>query len=346
VKGNINFSNILNIVILIAISITFSTCGNKTIKRNDGQISIAFGSCDNQRLTNNLWTEVNKHKPAIWIWGGDNVYCDTENMDTLKACYDKKLNDPAYKQFISDKMIIGTWDDHDYGKNDGGEEYIFKKQSQKLFFEFMKDAQKYHNENQEGVYYSVDLPKNKLKIIVLDTRYFRTPLTIDPAKVKRFIPASNGSMLGEKQWNWLENQLKNSKAELNIIVSSIQFLSSEHGFEMWANMPDEQKRLEKLLVDSKVKGAIFISGDRHISEFSQKKLDGLPYPLVDFTSSGLTHSYRSFSGEPNKYRLGNATNFLSFGLIKWNPKSGIVELEIRGIANTLISDYKINFKEY
>lgn len=338
--------NVISYFLLIfSVLSLFTGCIHRITSLKNQNLTIAFGSCDNQRLPNNLWKEINKNKPSIWIWGGDNVYCDTENMDTLKACYEKKLNNPEYKKFISDKMVIGTWDDHDYGMNDGGVEYSKKKESQELFFEFMKDAKPYHRSGQEGIYYAVDLPENKVKIIILDTRYFRSELTGDPSKVKRYIPSDQGTMLGDLQWEWLEQQLMTSKAELNIIVSSIQFLSSEHGFEMWGNMPHEQKRLEDLIVDSKVKGAFIVSGDRHISEFSQKYLTGLPYPLVDFTSSGLTHAYRNFTGEPNKYRIGDATNSLSFGVLKWNPDSGIINLEIRGLKNKLISRYKVDTRK-
>jgi len=99
-------------------------------------------------------------------------------------------------------------------------------------------------------------------------------------------------------------------------------------------------RFKHLLVDSQAKGVIILSGDRHISEFSKINIPGLSYPLIDFTSSGLTHSYSDFSGEPNPYRLGNVIAKESFGLVKLNmitkevhlqivKNNGIVPLEIR-----------------
>ena len=77
-------------------------------------------------------------------------------------------------------------------------------------------------------------------------------------------------MLGETQWNWLKNELKTSRANYNIIVSSIQFLSAEHGFESWGTMPNEVKKMENLLKETNAKNTIILSGDRHISEFSRK----------------------------------------------------------------------------
>ena len=49
--------------------------------------SIAFGSCDNQRLKNELWKSIDENHPAAWIWGGDDVYSDTEDMKELKENY-------------------------------------------------------------------------------------------------------------------------------------------------------------------------------------------------------------------------------------------------------------------
>src|SRR5690606_22233913 len=96
---------------------------------------------------------------------------------------------------------------------------------------------------------------------------------------------------------WLEEELNNSTASFNIIVSSIQFLSNKHGFETWGNFPSEVEKMMDLIKTSNGQRVIMLSGDRHISEFSQINLSDLSYPLIDFTSSGLTHTYEAFSGE-------------------------------------------------
>jgi alkaline phosphatase D len=172
---------------------------------------------------------------------------------------------------------------------------------------------------------------------VLDTRYFRTALTDAKNSKKRYQPNNygEGTILGDKQWQWLENQLRNSQADFNIIVSSIQFLSGEHGFETWANFPHEVDKLKQLMVSSKAKGVLIVSGDRHISEFSKANIKNLEYPLIDFTSSGLTHSYKNFKSEPNKYREGFVVSDLSFGVLKFNFDTKTVAMQMHGIDNVL-----------
>ena len=304
--------------------------------------SIAFGSCDNQKLNNELWPAIEKNHPTVWIWGGDNVYSDTEDMKFLENNYNIQKQDSEYLNFIKSKIILGTWDDHDYGANDGGEHYPFKRESQQLLLDFLDTPKNAIERTRDGVYNSktITIDKNKVKIIVLDTRFFRSDLTKGVGS-KRFQPNKygEGTMLGEAQWHWLEKELKSSDAQFNVIVSSIQFLSNKHGFEAWANFPHEIDKLEQIIVSSKAKGTFIISGDRHIATFSSKDIPGLSYPLVDFTSSGLTHIYANFSGEENPFVKGEVVKEINFGILKFDFDKNKVIMEIRGKENKLLQEY-------
>lgn len=295
---------------------------------------LAFGSCNRTDLPNLLWDDILNTKPNVWVWGGDNVYADTDDMEALRAMYTMQNENKGYKKLIKKTEIIGTWDDHDYGLNDGGVEFEAKAESQQEFLNFMNVSTDSPLREQEGVYSSkkYDLEKGSINIIVLDTRYFRTAITLDTETDKRVKPNEYGmgTVLGEIQWTWLEKQLNQSNADFNIIVSSVQVLSNEHGFEAWGNFPHEVDRLEKLISSSKAEGVIILSGDRHISEFSQTQIDGMNYPLIDFTSSGLTHAYKGFTGEPNPYRVGDVVFTESFGTLEFDFSSKKVDFKIIG----------------
>jgi alkaline phosphatase D len=116
-------------------------------------------------------------------------------------------------------------------------------------------------------------------------------------------------------------------------------LSDKHGFECWGNFPHEIDKLEKMLVASKAKGTFIISGDRHIATFSSKKVAKLNYPLVDFTSSGLTHVYSSFSGEENPYLVGKVVAEKNFGLLQFDFTNNRVIMQIRGLENKLLGEH-------
>lgn len=307
----------------------------------DPDFSIAFGSCNKSELKNLLWDDVLNEAPDVWIWGGDNIYADTDNMEELRRAYADQNGVSGYKKMKKRIPIIGTWDDHDYGLNDGGVEFEAKRGSQAEFLDFMEVPKDSPRRVQEGIYTSHDyrLPFGSIKVIVLDTRYFRTALTPDTETDKRVKPNpyGQGTVLGEAQWNWLEDTLKSSRANFNVIVSSIQFLSNEHGFECWGNFPHEVDRLKKLIVDSKAGGVLFLSGDRHISEFSKTTIDELEYPIIDFTSSGLTHAYSKYSGETNPFRVGSVISTESFGLVRFNFFTNTVDFMMVGDEGTVFS---------
>jgi alkaline phosphatase D len=79
-----------------------------------------------------------------------------------------------------------------------------------------------------------------------------------------------------------------------------------------------------------------LSGDRQLSEISVKNLEGLKYPLYDFTSSGLTHSYEAYTFEPNEYRTSNVISVKSFGVLNIDLQSNSVTMELRGLHNILL----------
>lgn len=300
---------------------------------------IAFGSCNRQNTDNKLWDDILANNPSYWVWGGDNIYSDTDDMALMAEHYEQQLAQKGYRDIVKNTIVHGTWDDHDYGINDGGVEFPAKAESQQLLLDFLEVPKDHNRRTREGVYYSdkIETPKGSVNLILLDTRYFRTALTRSEDSTRRYDPSpkGEGTTLGPQQWQWLEEELNTSDADFNVIVSSIQVLSSEHGYEKWGNMPHEVDRLFGMIKTSKAKGVIVLSGDRHISEFSKTNIVGVPYPLVDFTSSGLTHSYSSFSGEPNSDRVGKVVSDLSFGLLKFNFESRTATMQMRGDGNVL-----------
>lgn len=294
-------------------------------------------------MENELWGPVMENKPDLFIWGGDIIYSDTYDMQVMRQNYQKLKNDPSYGSFKDSVPVLGIWDDHDYGMNDGGAGYAKKDSAQQIFMDFFDLDPDDARRKQKGIYFSksYETGQNSVRILLLDTRYFRSDLTRDPKGKKRYVPStdSTATMLGDAQWTWLEKELMQSKADFNIIVSSIQFLSDRHGYESWGNLPHEAARMKKLITESGARGAIILSGDRHLAEISKASVKGLDYPLVDFTSSGMTHSWSSFRGEENPYRISKVVKEKNFGLLRFDFKENAVKMEIRGKDNVLFESF-------
>src|SRR5690349_11085734 len=99
---------------------------------------IAFGSCSHQDDKEQMWGDVLKRNANLWMWIGDNIYGDTHNMDSLKLKYDMQKNHPDYQKVVKAMPIIGTWDDHDYGANDGGKNFSKKAESKERLLDFLE----------------------------------------------------------------------------------------------------------------------------------------------------------------------------------------------------------------
>ena len=286
-------------------------------------LKIAFGSCSRQQSELQMWDEVVRTSPHAWIWLGDNIYGDTHDMDSLRAMYRRQKARPSYARMLrSVAKVYGTWDDHDYGVNDGGRFFSKRRESQQLLLDFLDVPPQADVRRRDGVYQSYMLGKGgfQVKILLLDTRFFRDTLPKGTVKGRRYEINPEGDVLGEAQWAWLERELTDSKASIHLIASSIQFLAEEQGFEKWANFPAARNRMLDLLARTRPAGAIFLSGDRHIAEISRSEVKGLPYPLYDFTSSGLTHTWSAISDEPNRHRVGELVVERNFGVIELSPK--------------------------
>ena len=267
---------------------------------------------------------------------GDNIYADTHDMDVMREKYAVLNSLPAYAKFSNEIPIIPIWDDHDYGTNDAGFEYPKKAESQQIFLDAFGFSDDHPARTQEGIYHTYTQgPEGKItQIINLDTRYHRSKLdSYKVGKKKHYSPITSpdATILGETQWKWLEQELT-KPADLRIIASSIQIISSKHRFEKWANIPAERQRLIDLLKKTNTKRVILLSGDRHIAEVSKltKKETGLNYDLLELTSSGLTHSGFSLSsGNPHQID-GSFANVINFGSleINWDQPIPIVTIGI------------------
>lgn len=327
-------SNKFTTLLIFSLGISFTSFCQETF-------TIAFGSCNNQRLNNPFWEDILSLQPDVWVWGGDNIYADTNNMRKMERMYKTQKKVKSYKELTSKVPVLATWDDHDYGKNDAGVEFEMKDESQQLFLDFLDVPKNSLRRKQKGVYHShtFNTKDGSVKIIILDTRYFRTSLT-KGTNGQRFQPNpyNEGTVLGKIQWKWLTNELTNSTATFTIVVSSIQILPKEHGFEKWANFPHEVDKLFSLIKKSTNTNVILLSGDRHISEFSKTTIEGLAYPIIDFTSSGLTHAYSSFSSEENNFRIGNVVNSLSYGTLLLDLKTKKVTFQMRGKNESILQE--------
>lgn len=274
-------------------------------------------------------------RPDLFIFMGDTVYADTEDMGEMAATYARLGGHPEFQSFRQRVPILATWDDHDYGANDAGREYPRKAEAKDLFLDFFGEPPDSARRARTGNY-TVEWrgpPGQRTQILLLDTRWFRDPLHRAPLVLPgkgpyEPTPDETATLLGEAQWAWLEEQLR-EPADLRLLVSSIQVHAEEHGWEKWANFPHERERLFALLRDTQAEAVVLLSGDRHRGEVSLLDI-GLGYPLYDITSSALNVPWLDGPSEPNRHRVSDLYGAPNFGLltIDWTGTGPVVTLAL------------------
>ena len=292
--------------------------------RADDVLTVGFGSCLVEDQPMPVWSAIVDRDPDVFIMMGDNVYADRGFYDeftppkNFQMAYERLSSNPEFRQFrnlvsVPTKRLISTWDDHDYGLNDGGVENEHKLAAKKAFMDFFNPTGLAVAASDEpGIYSSSVQTVGDLtvQVIALDTRSFRSAFEKrkNSALCSRggweFSSAPDATILGDEQWAWLEDQLEQS-ADVRLIVSSIQVLPTEQCFEKWANFPTERERLLALIAKKTGGGVILLSGDRHLSEISVLEREDIGYPLYEVTSSGLNNALKGrfeVAKEPNALR--------------------------------------------
>jgi alkaline phosphatase D len=318
---------------------------------------IAFGSCANQSKPQPIWNAINAHRPDLFLFLGDNIYGDTEDMQLLRARYALLGQQPGYQRLLAQTPVIATWDDHDYGANDAGAAYPQKAASKQIFLDFFGEpatSERWHQDG--GIYtaYHYGPAGQRVQVILLDTRWSRSPLVrvsdeeYGERRRARIGPYTantdpDAQMLGEEQWQWLAEQLR-QPAELRLIATSVPFLQAGTGWENWSNFPAEQARLLTLLAETAAGGVLFLTGDTHRAQFSKRSDIGL-YPLWEVNSSGLTENVDWPA--PDSSRLGGTYIEDNFGLIRidWSEADPEIIMEIRAVDNDLVLQNTIRLSE-
>ncbi|MCR9162302.1 MAG: alkaline phosphatase D family protein [Nannocystaceae bacterium] len=296
--------------------------------------SVAFGSCLDQTRPHPILGDIVGARPGALVLLGDNVYANAGSVGDLQRAYGALGDSPAYQRLAAAVPIVATWDDHDYGRDDVGAEYELKEASKTVMLDFFGEPSDSPRRARAGNYDAVTVgpPGQRVQIVLLDTRWFRDPLQAGGVN-RRYVPheSSGPTILGEAQWAWLEEQLS-QPADVRFLVSSIQLVVSEHGFESWGLFPAERARMFELIAKTRAGGVIIISGDRHRGELSCGFDAAVGYPLLELTASSLNRPNHNL--EDNRFRLEGVppVGDENFGLATLDWSERTVRLALHGIG--------------
>jgi alkaline phosphatase D len=330
---------------------------------------IAFGSCSDQNQPQPIWQQILNEKPDLMIMMGNNIYATKEETKNQIEQYKKWAQVPDYKKARETIPFMATWDDQDYGVEEGGADNVTKEDARKAFWfhwPYVKDSTLL---DQPGIFHSKVMGGTKegrgrrahvtqsVHVIMLDTRWNRSPLKLAEVKTvtdavqtpetpppvqKKFAPNEEpkATILGPEQWDWLEDQLR-EPADFKILVSSIQVIANDHDNEKWGNFPKERQKLFDLIAKVKPKNLIILSGNRYLASIAKTEIKGWG-TLYDVTSSSLNKPKDLTEKDPTY--LFDAYGKENFGLmtIDWSKRSALVE--IKDLSDKTIQQVDLKLK--
>lgn len=285
-----------------------------------------------------------KENAAFMLWLGDNWY--TRDVDFAewglwyRAHHDRAQ--PVLHDLLKKMPQYATWDDHDYGPNDIGTNFILKDKTREVFANYWCNPS--YGEDGKGIY--TQFSYSDVDFFLTDDRTWRSADEM-PDSVNGQ-PNQDKRMLGKQQLDWLKNALRYSTASFKVVVVGSQVLNPVSPFDKFRDFPIEYGELMGFLTDNKIKGVVFLTGDRHHSEVIKVERPGT-YPLYDVTVSPLTSGTHVFGSaeKNNPYRVYGLDQKQNYGRISVTGKTGerILQVSFVGVKGEDYGSWKVSEKE-
>lgn len=310
----------------------------------DPKVAIASCASDSFAEHKSQWTELINQNPDVLFFIGDNVYTDIKKGQWLKGMSRATLwrryieARQVYELFRSPKLvpIFATWDDHDYGKNNGDSNFRLKKEARKVFDAFFP-RRKNNAMVSIGPGVSSQVRLGGQSFYFLDDRSFRSAPKIP----------SGQSHFGKEQEKWLYEAMAGSNEPV-WLISGDQFFGGYHPHESYQGshpMAFDQFVFKLRQLDRPV---VFVSGDRHLTEIMKIPLQALGRQSYELTSSGIhTKVYPgSFKKWPNPLQIEGKDGVMNYMIVSSSrgPKGMDLEVKAYGPKKDLLFSRKLEVR--
>ncbi|MBM4104028.1 MAG: alkaline phosphatase family protein [Planctomycetes bacterium] len=281
-----------------------------------GTFQFAFGADFHKSGVHNihLLRQVRQRHNQAMVLIGDSAVDDRNNQTGLHRS-DYLLRDlsPAWQALAAAVPIYAAWDDHDYFDNDlSGIPAGFTAEDVRAVREVW--IQNWNNPaagaDGEGIYFRTRI--GPADMIILDTRSLR-----------KKTPGQPNAFLGDKQTDWLKQQLLQCKGPFVIISSGTMWSDSiSNGKDSWGVWdPNGRDSLFSFIEKNHIPGVLLITGDRHGARgFKIPRPSG--YHFYEFEVGALG----GMKGPPASAKKGVAsqlfgqTNIKAFGEFAFNTQ--------------------------
>ena len=157
--------------------------------------------------------------------------------------------------------------------------------------------------------------------------------------------------MSEQQWSWLESVFSETNDDAYLLISGVQAIPSNRllNAEHWPR--PELQRLIDLLHKHQVPGFMIISGDVHHAQVLSSQCNLLGYPLIEVTTSGLTHTCNKNALGKCKLVMDTITPkhwavtepFIELNYLTVKVDNGTLDIAIRG--QEILHEFTVDLKD-
>lgn len=253
----------------------------RTAPAGPSAFRIGFGSCARRQHhpIQPIWDVLERAKPDLFFWLGDNIYGDSLEPSILREEYMRQRDVPGCRAFMAGRPQLAIWDDHDFALNDSDRRNPVRDLALDVFEQVWANPS-IGLRDTKGVFFKTNF--GGADFFFLDNRYHREPADLPDTASK--------VSLGRAQMAWLKESLKGSRAPFKLILCGQPWNDGKRpGSESWASYTTERADLFAFIAAEKVSGVVLVSGDTHVGELnclSHEKY-GAGYDLFELVSSPL-----------------------------------------------------------
>jgi len=201
--------------------------------------------------------------------------------------------------------LIAIWDDHEVANDlyaggaqnhqpEEGEFEIRKKNAKQAYYEWLpiREDEKHYRAISYGQLADLIMLDERLEGRTKQAEGLNDPDLMNETR----------TMLGQEQYTWFTNQLKNSSASWKVIGNQVIFSALDESFrknakgtDNWNGYPVERKRIADFITSNKIKDVVFLTGDTHASWAFEVTLDPNAYKKSAATTFAVEFATPSIS---------------------------------------------------
>lgn len=251
------------------------------------RVVLGLGSCAASK-PDAIWDRILEEGCEGFVFLGDTPYLDTDRLALARERHRAFLATPQIARLIASMPTWWTWDDHDFGVNDGHGDFHGKHVARIAFTEHRANAT--FGQGLDGTPSTdrfgagrgihTSFRRGPIEVFLLDPRWFsRTePSWADPSKP---------TCLGEKQWAWLRQGLRKSDAPFKVLTTGMIWTDKGNAeLDDWHTYAHERDAIFGFIAQERIPGVVLVGGDIHVSQ-AMRHRDRVGYDLWHFVTSPL-----------------------------------------------------------